>query len=99
MNNVIINGSSNGFGYPSAIAFAEQRYRIWATMRNAAGPNRERKELLEATARDIRVLDMDLADDTSADAAISGVIETDGHLGIEHGVPDFADVIAEVPHG
>ncbi len=99
MNNVIITGSSNGSGYPSAIALAEQGYRVWATMRNAAGSNRERKELLEATAGDIRVLDMDVADDASADAAISEVIDTDGHLGIEHGVPDFTYVIAEVPHG
>ena len=73
MNNVIITGSSNGFGYLSAIAFAEQGYRVWATMRNAAGSNREPKELLEAAAGDIRVLDMDVADDASVDAAIAKV--------------------------
>ena len=82
MNNVIITGTSNGFGQLSAIAFAEQGYRVWATMRNAAGSNRERKELLEAAAGDIRVLDMDVADDASVEAAIAQVIEADGKVDV-----------------
>jgi short-subunit dehydrogenase len=80
MNNIIITGSSNGFGYLSALAFADQGYRVWATMRNADGSNRERKELLEAAAGDIRVVDMDVADDASVEAAIALVIDTDGHV-------------------
>jgi len=81
-DNVIITGSSNGFGYLSALAFAEQGYRVWATMRNAAGSNRERKELLEASPGDIHVLDMDVADDASVDAAITQVIDTDGKVDV-----------------
>jgi len=81
-DNVIITGSSNGFGYLSALAFAEQGYRVWATMRNAAGANRERKELLEASPGDIHVLDMDVADDASVDAAITQVIDTDGKVDV-----------------
>jgi NAD(P)-dependent dehydrogenase (short-subunit alcohol dehydrogenase family) len=51
-------------------------------MRNADGPNREPKELLEAAAGDIRVLDMDVADDASVEAAIAGVIDSDGKVDV-----------------
>lgn len=79
---IIITGSSNGFGYLAALAFAEQGYRVWATMRNADSSNRERKDLLEATAGDIRVLDMDVADDASVEAAIAQVIDTHGKVDV-----------------
>ena len=52
MNNVIITGSSNGFGYLSAIAFAEQGYRVWATMRNAAGSGAAHGMVEHAAVRD-----------------------------------------------
>ena len=68
---IVIAGSSNGFGYPSAVAFAKQGCRVWATMRNADGSNRQRKELLEATEGDIRGLDMVVGEDASVDAAIA----------------------------
>ena len=82
MNNVIITGTSSGFGRLSAIAFAEQGYQVWATMRNADGSNREPKKLLEAAAGDIRVLDMDVADDASVDTAIAQVIQADGKVDV-----------------
>ncbi|MFN3257041.1 MAG: SDR family oxidoreductase [Ilumatobacter sp.] len=82
MNNVIITGTSNGFGHLSALAFAEAGYRVWATMRNANGSNREPKELLEAAPGDIRVLDMDVADDASVEAAVTQVIDVDSKVDV-----------------
>ncbi len=43
MKNVIITGSSNGFGYLSAKLFADNGYKVYATMRNPDGSNSEKK--------------------------------------------------------
>src|SRR6056297_2964902 len=81
-NNIIVTGTSNGFGHLSALAFAEAGYRVWAAMRNADGSNRERRDLLEAAPGDIRVLDMDVVDDASVEAAITQVIDADGKVDV-----------------
>jgi NAD(P)-dependent dehydrogenase (short-subunit alcohol dehydrogenase family) len=82
VDNIVITGTSSGFGLLSATAFAAQGHRVWATMRNADGSNREHKELLEAARGDIRVVDMDVADDASVEAAIAQVIESDGKVDV-----------------
>jgi NAD(P)-dependent dehydrogenase (short-subunit alcohol dehydrogenase family) len=39
MKNVIITGSSNGFGLKAAKDFADIGYQVFATMRNPNGKN------------------------------------------------------------
>jgi NAD(P)-dependent dehydrogenase (short-subunit alcohol dehydrogenase family) len=82
MKNVVITGSSSGFGYLAAGAFAERGYRVWATMRNAATKNAERARELEAASDAIRVVDMDVTDAGSVDIAIREVVSKDGKVDV-----------------
>ncbi len=78
--NIVITGTSSGFGQLAATAFAKRGYRVWAAMRNSDGSNAENKRLLEEAEGDIRVIDMDVTDDASVSAAIDQVIESDGKV-------------------
>lgn len=40
---VMITGSSNGFGLKAAKDFADNGYKVFATMRNTEGKNAEKK--------------------------------------------------------
>jgi NAD(P)-dependent dehydrogenase (short-subunit alcohol dehydrogenase family) len=40
---VVITGASSGFGEGAARAFADRGYRVWGTMRDAAGRNAGKK--------------------------------------------------------
>jgi len=82
MQNVVITGSSSGFGYLAAGAFAERGYRVWATMRNAATKNAGRAQELEAMSDAVRVVDMDVTDAGSVDRAIDTVVGEDGKVDV-----------------
>lgn len=62
---VVITGASSGFGEGAVRAFAHRGYRVWGTMRDAAGRNAGRKAALEAISDQISVIDMDVRDDAS----------------------------------
>ena len=82
MQNVVITGSSSGFGYLAAGAFAERGYRVWATMRNAATKNTGRAQELEAMSDAVRVVDMDVTDAGSVDRATDTIIGEDGNVDV-----------------
>ncbi|MGB5357821.1 MAG: SDR family NAD(P)-dependent oxidoreductase, partial [Eudoraea sp.] len=48
MKNVIITGSSSGFGLKAVKDFADKGNKVFATMRNPEGKNTEVKKELEA---------------------------------------------------
>lgn len=62
---VVITGASSGFGEGAAKTFAEQSYRVWATMRDVEGRNAGKRAALEAFSANISVIDMDVASDDS----------------------------------
>lgn len=82
MKTVVITGSSSGFGFLAARAFAEHGYAVWATMRNADSANLIRKQELEAASKNIRVITMDVADDASVATAIGQVIAQAGKVDV-----------------
>ncbi|MBI1397218.1 MAG: SDR family NAD(P)-dependent oxidoreductase [Betaproteobacteria bacterium] len=82
MKNVVITGSSSGFGFLAAKAFAEKGYAVWATMRNADSTNSSRKRELEDASKNIRVIEMDVAQDASVATAIGHVIAEDGKVDV-----------------
>jgi len=82
MKNVIITGSSSGFGLKAAKDFADKEYHVFATMRNPDGKNSEKKAELEAHSNHIKVVNMDVTDDTSVKAAINGIIAETGNIDI-----------------
>lgn len=80
MKNIIITGSSNGFGFKAAKDFADKGYRVFATMRKPDGKNAEKKAELEAHSAHIHVADMDVTDDTSVKEAIAAILAEAGSV-------------------
>ena len=84
--NVLITGSSSGFGYLTAISAAKAGQKVWATMRNVEGKNRKKKEELEQIALEgnlqIRVLELDVTNSESIDQAVQTIIAEDGNIDV-----------------
>ncbi|WP_438963056.1 SDR family NAD(P)-dependent oxidoreductase, partial [Nonlabens sp.] len=60
MKNIIITGSSSGFGLKAAKDFADKGNKVFATMRNPEGKNAAKKAELENHSNHITVVDMDV---------------------------------------
>jgi NAD(P)-dependent dehydrogenase (short-subunit alcohol dehydrogenase family) len=82
MKNVIITGSSNGFGFKAAKDFADKGYQVFATMRNPAGKNAAAKSELEGYSAHIKVVDMDVTNDASVKEAIASILATAANIDI-----------------
>jgi NADP-dependent 3-hydroxy acid dehydrogenase YdfG len=77
--NVLITGTSTGFGNLTALALASRGHRVFATMRDPEGKNRERAARLRATPG-IEVLALDVTSEPSVDAAVAAALSSAGHL-------------------
>lgn len=82
MKNIIITGSSNGFGFKAAKDFADQGHQVFATMRNPEGKNAAAKAELEAHSAHINVVDMDVTNDASVQEAMAGILAAAGNIDI-----------------
>ena len=82
MKNIIITGSSSGFGLKAAKDFADKGHKVFATMRKPDGKNAEKKAELEGHSSNIKVLDMDVTDDTSVKNAINAVLAETSNIDI-----------------
>jgi NAD(P)-dependent dehydrogenase (short-subunit alcohol dehydrogenase family) len=82
MKNIIITGSSSGFGLKAAKDFADKGYRVFATMRNPEGKNAGVKAELEEYATHIQVVDMDVTKDASVQQAMERILDLAGTIDI-----------------
>ena len=82
MKNIIITGSSSGFGLKAAKDFADKGNKVFATMRKPDGKNAEKKAELEGHSSNIKVLDMDVTDETSVKNAINAVLAEASNIDI-----------------
>jgi NAD(P)-dependent dehydrogenase (short-subunit alcohol dehydrogenase family) len=82
IKNVIITGSSNGFGFKAAKDFADKSYQVFATMRNPEGKNAAAKAELEAHSVHIKVVDMYVTNDASVQEAMAGILAAAGNIDI-----------------
>jgi NAD(P)-dependent dehydrogenase (short-subunit alcohol dehydrogenase family) len=80
--NVVITGSSSGFGLKAVKDFADKGYRVFATMRGPEGKNAAVKTELQAHSRHIHVVDMDVTSDESVKTAIASVLAKAGKIDI-----------------
>jgi len=78
-HNVLITGTSSGFGQLTARSLAARGHRVFATMRGIDGKNRARADLLRATPG-VEVLELDVTSDASVEAAVSAALRSAGHL-------------------
>ncbi|WP_158278631.1 SDR family oxidoreductase [Rhodohalobacter mucosus] len=82
MKNVIITGSSSGFGLQAAKDFADKGYYVFATMRNPGGKNASVKAELEEHSAQIKVVEMDVTDDSSVQSAFADILAEEGKVDI-----------------
>jgi NAD(P)-dependent dehydrogenase (short-subunit alcohol dehydrogenase family) len=84
MSVILITGASTGIGNLTAKALAADGHTVYASMRDAAGRNAAHaQELLDLAQRDeveLRVIDLDVQSQASADQAIASILEDAGQL-------------------
>ncbi len=83
---IVITGASSGFGALTARALARAGHTVYAGMREATGRNRPAVEANEKISRDekidLRSIGLDVASQTSCDAAIRSIIEQHARLDV-----------------
>lgn len=83
---ILITGASSGFGALSARAFAHAGHTVYASMRDTTGRNAPQVKNTLAYAKEhhinLHTVELDVLSQDSADAAITQIIEQQGHLDV-----------------
>lgn len=83
---IVITGASSGFGWMSAIALARAGHAVYAGMRETDGRNAPAVQRLQQLASgeglDLRAIEMDIARQSSVDAAIETILAIQGRLDV-----------------
>jgi NAD(P)-dependent dehydrogenase (short-subunit alcohol dehydrogenase family) len=83
---ILITGASSGFGLLTARALADAGHTVYASMRDIGGRNAAQAAAVreEAKARgvDLRVVELDVTSESSAEAAIQAILQRDGRLDV-----------------
>ena len=86
MSVVLITGASTGIGNLTARALTAAGHTVYASMRDPGGHNAERakdlREPPEGKGGDLRVVELDVQSQDSADAAVKTVVEEAGRLDV-----------------
>jgi short-subunit dehydrogenase len=77
--NVLITGTSTGVGFQSAILFAQNGFKVYATMRNLNKAD-DLKKKIEADNLDIEILPLDVAKTDSIKSAVETIIKKDSKI-------------------
>ncbi len=78
---ILITGTNSGFGYLTATQAAAKGYKVYATIRDAQGRNKERATELSNT-ENITVVEMDVTNPDRVKSGISQIIEKEGQLDV-----------------
>lgn len=79
--NILITGTSSGFGKLTALTLANAGHQVIATMRNISTKNKEVATELTANPN-IDVVEMDLENDQSVESTFGAVIQKYGHIDV-----------------
>ncbi|CAL9645962.1 SDR family oxidoreductase [Streptomyces sp. enrichment culture] len=81
---VLITGAATGIGNLTARSLAAAGHTVYASMRDIAGRNvqhaQELVELGQREGHDLRIVELDVTSQDSADAAVRRVLDESGHL-------------------
>ncbi len=84
--NILITGSSTGFGRDTAETLARSGHHVFASMRAAGSKNREHAEALRrlATTENLKVdiIDLDVTSSVSVEHAVASVLEKAGRIDV-----------------
>jgi NAD(P)-dependent dehydrogenase (short-subunit alcohol dehydrogenase family) len=84
--NVLITGTSSGFGRLTTQTLAKKGFTVFASMRGVSGKNAAAAAELRAWAEreggEVHVLELDVTDQASVDAAVELVLSKDGHIDV-----------------
>jgi NAD(P)-dependent dehydrogenase (short-subunit alcohol dehydrogenase family) len=84
--NVLITGSSSGFGFLTARTLLEKGYTVFATMRDLDGKNAAQAKDLRDSAGGkkgtLRILDLDVTSDMSVDTAVQKALNEVGYIDV-----------------
>ena len=85
-NVIVITGASSGFGLLAARALAHAGHTVYASMRETAGRNAPQVAEVQTYAKehsvDLRAIELDVASQASADAAIEKIVADNGRLDV-----------------
>jgi NAD(P)-dependent dehydrogenase (short-subunit alcohol dehydrogenase family) len=83
---IVITGASSGFGALAARALAKAGHIVYASMRETTGRNAPQVEAAKKFASeskvDLRTVELDVASEESANAAIRQIVEENGRLDV-----------------
>src|SRR5258707_6502513 len=83
---IVITGASSGFGALTARALAKAGHIVYASMRDTTGRNASEVEAAAKFVKenhvDLRTIELDVASQESADAAIQKIVSDNGHLDV-----------------
>ncbi len=86
MSVVLVTGASTGIGNLTVKALASAGHTVYASMRDPAGRNAtavsELKDIANRDDVDLRVVELDVQSQASADQAVSTIIDTAGRLDV-----------------
>ncbi|MEP7377301.1 MAG: SDR family oxidoreductase [Chitinophagaceae bacterium] len=86
MKNIIVTGSSSGFGLLTVQTLAKKGHTVYATMRNMnthnAGTAKALRDWAIANKVDIRMIDLDVTSDQSVNDAVEQVIRESGQIDV-----------------
>ncbi|MFJ5176841.1 SDR family NAD(P)-dependent oxidoreductase [Streptomyces griseoviridis] len=86
MSTVLITGAATGIGNLTAKALARAGHRVHTTMRSPEGRNapraQELRDIAAAEGVDLRVAELDVSSQESADAAVAAVLADGGDLDV-----------------
>jgi NAD(P)-dependent dehydrogenase (short-subunit alcohol dehydrogenase family) len=80
---ILVTGAGSGFGSLIARTLADAGHTVYATMRDPEGRNAGKAKALAASARErdnLRILELDVADDASVAAGVREAAEREGGL-------------------
>src|SRR5437764_945434 len=83
---VLITGGSTGFGRLAALTTARSGHRVYASMRDTAGRNRDASAELQRIAQQeglaLFVLELDVTANDSVDSAVARIVAESGQIDV-----------------